>query len=292
MANGELRDNFKQAFGELFFGQSGDDTQSPELGEGKAVDENDAWIESLGDGASAPASKYTQAAEPAPAPVAPAAPAPTETFAEPAPEPGYIEAETFSAVLTETDQTPREDTIVTEEEAPVYTAPLGPSSFGTSAGRTYRDDIFVQPQESVSSAPQTTIIGAGTEIEGNVKFAGPAKISGALTGSIQSRDDVISEGRIDGNILAANLYLTQGSVEGDVQTSGTVRLDSASVVVGDLTTKTLDLQGTVNGNITAGDEVVVAGSAVISGDITARSIEIGHGAKLEGRFSIGQGANE
>lgn len=85
-----------------------------------------------------------------------------------------------------------------------------------------------------------TIIGKGTEIEGNMVVKSSILINGKIIGKIDSTDTVRvgSSGFIQGDIFAKNAIIG-GSVEGTVQASGKVVLGSTSKLIGNLSTTRL-----------------------------------------------------
>ena len=85
-----------------------------------------------------------------------------------------------------------------------------------------------------------------------------------LTGSIRSDGELIIEGKVLGDVVAARLIISEtGAVE------GTVRAESA------------DIRGRVIGNIDA-ENVSLFESAFVEGDITHSRLQIAAGAHLQG----------
>lgn len=110
-----------------------------------------------------------------------------------------------------------------------------------------------------SSKPQNRIdclIGAGTDIQGNINFSGGLRIDGHVRGSIIAADDkpstvVLSE---------------KARVEGEIRVSHVV------------------VNGTVVGPIVGAQYVELQPKAMVTGDVSYRTIEIHLGAVLQGRL--------
>jgi cytoskeletal protein CcmA (bactofilin family) len=71
-------------------------------------------------------------------------------------------------------------------------------------------------------------------------------------------------------------------VEGEVVSSGTVKVGLGSVIMGNITATSAVIAGAVKGDIDVQGPVVVDTSAVIMGNIKSRSVQINNGAVIEG----------
>jgi cytoskeletal protein CcmA (bactofilin family) len=103
---------------------------------------------------------------------------------------------------------------------------------------------------SKSNKPQSRIdclIGAGTTIEGNIKFGGGLRVDGHVRGNVVAADDkpgtlVLSEhGRIDGEIRVSHAVVN-GTVVGPVHASEYAELQPKANVTGDVHYRTLEVQ--------------------------------------------------
>ena len=102
----------------------------------------------------------------------------------------------------------------------------------------------------------TTLIAAGTIIDGDVVFSGTLEIEGVVNGVVRSGGDEHAVVRI----------LPGGHVRGDVH---------APIVV---------VNGLVTGNVCSDEHVELASGAVICGDVEYSLIEMTKGAQVEGRL--------
>lgn len=101
-----------------------------------------------------------------------------------------------------------------------------------------------------------TLVGAGTEIRGDVLFSGGLHVDGCIKGKVLS-----SQGE------EASLSVSEtGSIEGDV-----------SVPM-------LTVNGQVSGNIYASDKMVLAPNARVTGNVYYNRLEVQGGAEVNGQM--------
>ena len=99
-----------------------------------------------------------------------------------------------------------------------------------------------QPQNRID-----TLIGAGTKIQGDLKFSGGLRVDGHIKGNVEAAADtsstlVLSEKAIiEGEIHVSHVILN-GTVLGHVHSALTVELQSKSKVTGDIYYKSLEMQ--------------------------------------------------
>ncbi len=91
-----------------------------------------------------------------------------------------------------------------------------------------------KPQGRIDS-----LIGAGTRIEGNIRFSGGLRIDGEVKGNVEAVDGptsilVLSENAlIEGQVTVAH-FVANGAVQGAVTVSDTLELQSRARIVGDV----------------------------------------------------------
>lgn len=92
-----------------------------------------------------------------------------------------------------------------------------------------------------------TLIGAGTEVEGNITFSGGLRIDGRVRGNITSAGDqpgmlVISEqAEVEGEIRVHHV-LVNGQVKGPIYADQTLELQPKASVTGDVHYQELEMQ--------------------------------------------------
>jgi len=91
-----------------------------------------------------------------------------------------------------------------------------------------------------------SLIGAGTLIEGNVKFSGGLRIDGEVRGNVSSEGEqpctlVISEhARVDGEVSVSHLVIN-GTINGPVRSEGLLELQPRARVTGDLEYNSIEM---------------------------------------------------
>ncbi|MCP5266452.1 MAG: polymer-forming cytoskeletal protein [Burkholderiaceae bacterium] len=106
------------------------------------------------------------------------------------------------------------------------------------------------------------LIGAGTSIDGDIRFSGGLRIDGSVNGRIHAEEGapstlVVSDNaRIRGEIRAAHIVVN-GLVEGPIQADELLELQPSARVVGDVRYAAMEIQNgaTVDGAMTHLDTV-------------------------------------
>lgn len=114
-----------------------------------------------------------------------------------------------------------------------------------------------KPENTPVLSKIDSLIGAGTRIEGNIRFTGGLRIDGEVIGNIEG---------VEGSSGATLVISEQGRVEG-------------AIGVAHLVTN-----GQVVGNVTVRDSLEMQSKARIVGDVDYSLIEMHQGAVIEGRL--------
>ena len=100
--------------------------------------------------------------------------------------------------------------------------------------------MFGKNDDSKPKARIDSLIGAGTLIEGNIRFAGGLRIDGEVKGNVEAAEGasssmlVLSEqARIEGSVSVAHV-ITNGTVVGPVTVTEFLEMQSRAKVVGDV----------------------------------------------------------
>ena len=102
----------------------------------------------------------------------------------------------------------------------------------------------------------TTLISAGTLVEGDIIFTGTLELEGRVIGEIRSGPDA----------------------------QAVVRVLPGAQVLGDIRAPVVVINGEVSGNVHSTEHVELAAAAVINGDVEYSLIEMTRGAQLNGRL--------
>ena len=129
---------------------------------------------------------------------------------------------------------------------------------------------------------ETSVITAGTTLTGDIASDGSFDIQGTINGNITCNGKLVVTGTINGNSAASEFFADVAKIEGEVVSSGTVKIGAGSVIIGNISAASAVVAGAVKGDIDVQGPVVVDTSAVIMGNIKSRSVQINNGAVIEG----------
>lgn len=101
-----------------------------------------------------------------------------------------------------------------------------------------------------------TLIGAKTDIKGDITFSGGLRIDGKIRGNITAKGDanstlVLSENaQVIGNVTVPHV-ISNGSIKGNVRASERIELQSKADISGDVYYKVIEmaLGAVINGNL-------------------------------------------
>ena len=129
---------------------------------------------------------------------------------------------------------------------------------------------------------ETTVITEGTSINGDINADGSIDIRGRIGGNVTCNDKLVITGILEGNSNSSEFFADAAKIEGEVNSTGTVKIGIGSVVIGNITASSAVIAGAIKGDIDVQGPVVVDTSAVIMGNIKSRSVQINNGAVIEG----------
>lgn len=154
----------------------------------------------------------------------------------------------------------------------------------TMAEVVQQDTVTEEKEQNADNmvAEDTTFITKGTVVKGNLETDGCIDIIGTVEGDVDCKGKLIIGGHIIGNVKAGEIYANAAKIEGEISTSGSVKIGVGSVVVGNVIAESAVVAGAVNGDIDVQGPVIVDSTAVIMGNIKSRSVQINNGAVIEG----------
>lgn len=135
-------------------------------------------------------------------------------------------------------------------------------------------------QDMVSD--ETAIITEGTTLNGDISSNGSIDIRGRVGGNVTCNGKLVVTGILEGNSHSSEFFADAAKIEGEVRSTGTVKIGIGSVVIGNISATSAVIAGAIKGDIDVQGPVVVDTSAVIMGNIKSRSVQINNGAVIEG----------
>ena len=144
------------------------------------------------------------------------------------------------------------------------------------------------PDEISRFSGPSTIIAAGTIIRGSIESTCDMELYGEVQGDIVTTKDLKLKGKIQGNATGGNVELYGIHMVGNVTASGSATLDADSEVEGDLTAESVVLNGKVQGNVQVTKRLYLESDAVICGRVSADKLSVEEGAVIQGEIFIGK----
>ena len=148
-----------------------------------------------------------------------------------------------------------------------------------------KEEIFRMDTMTIDSnvvLDETSVITASTTLTGNLASAGSFDIQGTVNGNVSCNGKLVVTGVINGNSTSSEFFADVAKIEGEVVSTGTVKIGAGSVIIGNISATSAVIAGAVKGDIDVQGPVVVDTSAVIMGNIKSRSVQINNGAIIEG----------
>lgn len=116
--------------------------------------------------------------------------------------------------------------------------------------------MFKKDKPKTKSSRIDTLIGQGTEINGDINFSGGLRVDGSVNGNIDTQNDE-----------AAVLTLSeQGKIQGEIKVPNLI------------------INGTIIGNVYSTSHVELAPKAKIQGNVYYRLLEMSMGAEVNGQL--------
>ncbi|MEY8390688.1 polymer-forming cytoskeletal protein [Lachnospiraceae bacterium] len=146
------------------------------------------------------------------------------------------------------------------------------------------NEVKVEKEASLSQeiSDEVTVITEGTSLKGDMESTGSFEMRGKIEGNVTCNGKMTVTGTIKGNAKASEFFADAAKIEGEISTSGTVKVGLGSVVIGNISASSAVIAGAIKGDIDVQGPVVVDTSAVVMGNIKSRSVQINNGAVIEG----------
>ena len=103
----------------------------------------------------------------------------------------------------------------------------------------------------------------------------------------ESFDTVIEPGiRFTGNITFVKPFMIRGIVNGKIDATSDLVIDSCSEVNADINAVRVLIKGKVHGNVSAQEMVFVSSSGSLDGDLTAKQVVLEPGSSFSGKCTM------
>ncbi len=237
---------------------------------------------------SAPAPEPVSVPVPKPAPVAPAvaesAPVEIPVYTEeikPVEEPKPAVEPIFSPE-------PAQPAVATTVTEPIFSQ----EEVRTEVPNQVTEPIFAATNERpapintiAEGANETGVIPNGMTITGDITTNGSLDIMGTVKGNVTVAGKLNITGNIEGDSKAEEIFADGARIIGEVCSNGSIKVGQSSVIKGNMTATSAVLAGAVKGDIDVKGPVVLDSTSIIMGNIKSKSIQINNGAAIEGLCS-------
>ena len=170
------------------------------------------------------------------------------------------------------------DEIVLFDDAavqPVFETPFAESRPARQENRVaFRSEI-------VNEEDNLTVIGATTNLIGNLTVDGTLEIRGKIKGDLNVVKNITING---GEILKNNPGASK--IIGDIVAKNDVFLNESNVMKGNISAKNASVAGHLEGNVDCNNSLIICKTATIDGNITAATFQVESGAQINGQVSI------
>lgn len=202
-------------------------------------------------------------------------------------KPAVKDAADFFAEESFTDEIPVEGIFAEEENIgePTEGVLLSFSEEEVQEEMLQGMDAYEEAEESEATDEMTTI-SKGVRLEGNLNSKGSVELLGDVTGDVKCNGKLLVYGTIIGNPTASEIYANTARIEGNVTSSGSVKIGAGSVIIGNLSASSVVVGGAVKGDIDVNGPVIIDSTAVVVGNIKSRTVQINNGAVVDGFVSL------
>jgi len=139
-----------------------------------------------------------------------------------------------------------------------------------------------EKKELPPAVDETSVITKGMIIKGDILTNGSLDIQGEVYGNVDCSGKLVVTGTVKGNSNAAEVFADAARIEGEVSSTGTIKIGLGSVIIGNVSSTSAVVAGAIKGDIDVQGPVVVDTSAVVKGNIKSRSVQINNGAVIDG----------
>lgn len=141
------------------------------------------------------------------------------------------------------------------------------------------------PQPLKKSAASLSVIADAMVVNGNITAEGALEIRGTLYGDVEIKGKLSISGIVEGEIKATEIYTEGAQITGDISCEGSINAGPKTVILGNIKAENAVIDGAVKGEIDVHGTVVLESAAIIIGDIKSRFVQVSSGAVIEGKCS-------
>ena len=137
-----------------------------------------------------------------------------------------------------------------------------------------------QTAEKVNGNPETRDVAVAAR--GERQRGGGDNSSGGASSVVT----LGTEDRLEGKLIIKSDLVVQGTIEGEVITSGDITVEAPASVKARLECRNISVRGRVEGDVTAQQRLRLAGSGSLQGNVRVQKLSVEDGATFNGSISM------
>ena len=159
-------------------------------------------------------------------------------------------------------------------------------------GRSHATSV-IQEQKARTMFGNKNSKGKEVSMAAPVNTPAPARTAPVEAAAPQALKNYISAGTvIEGNIISHEDLRLDGTVKGDIRTTGCLILGKESNVEGNILASEAEVAGLITGTVESKGSLTIRATCKIFGDIITRSLNVESGSSFNGRCKVGGEADE
>lgn len=141
------------------------------------------------------------------------------------------------------------------------------------------------PRPLKKSVGNLSVMADSMVVNGNITAEGALEIRGTVYGDVKVKGKLSISGTVEGEIDASEIYTEGAQITGDIHCGGSIKAGPKTVILGNINAENAVINGAVKGEIDVHGTVVLESAAIIIGDIKSRFVQVSSGAVIEGKCS-------
>ena len=142
-----------------------------------------------------------------------------------------------------------------------------------------------EPVEEYFVSDEVATITKMMTLNGDIESHGSLDVIGCVNGNISIRGKLNVTGVIKGNSEAAEFFAQNARIDGDISTTGPIKVGQDTIIKGNLYATSAVIAGAVKGDIDVHGPVILDSTAIVMGNIKSKAVQINNGAAIEGLCS-------
>lgn len=141
-------------------------------------------------------------------------------------------------------------------------------------------------ENSDTLGDERTIISKNTVIRGALQTDDSVRMFGQVLGDIDCSSNILVAGKVRGNTSAANAYIINAQVDGNVLCDDVVNVTDDAWILGNIRAQQADIDGKIKGNIEIRHSISIGSNSSVIGNISTDELEIRRGAFVNGQIMM------